>query len=89
MNPDQRESLERKNPHKYGGLGLVSIYVHECQTLLFCVNLYCSKPLPWSLLRSLDAKSAPWYCKRPNQGPVVCSVFLGLLDVLPVQLYTC
>ncbi len=44
MNPDQRESLERKNPHRYGGLGLVSIYVHECQTLLFCVNLYCSKP---------------------------------------------
>lgn len=45
MNPDQRESLERKNPHRYGGLGLVSIYVHECQTLLFCVNLYCSKPI--------------------------------------------
>ena len=35
MNPDQRESLERKTPHRYGGLGLVSIYVHECQTYCF------------------------------------------------------
>lgn len=50
MNPDQRESLERKNPHRYGGLGLVSIYVHECQTLLFCVNLYCSKPAPFGYI---------------------------------------
>ncbi|WP_178084525.1 hypothetical protein [Pseudomonas sp. CFBP13506] len=46
MNPDQRESLERKNPRRYVGLSLVSIYVSMCQTLLFSVNLYCSKPAP-------------------------------------------
>lgn len=59
MNPDQRESLERKNPHRYGGLGLVSIYVHECQTLLFCVNLYCSKPFVSLVLSFTDAKPRP------------------------------
>lgn len=77
MNPDQRESLERKNPHRYGGLGLVSIYVHECQTLLFCVNLYCSKPGSNSLLLGgRESRASPTgLAQRSTAGLVV---YLGV-----------
>lgn len=44
MNPERRIDPEKENPRKYGGLGLVSIYVGLCQSLLFCVNLYFEKP---------------------------------------------
>lgn len=74
MNPDQRESLERKNPHRYGGLGLVSIYVHECQTLLFCVNLYCSKPAIETPARSMGSESVPFLLAWPGGLGWACGV---------------
>ena len=48
-NPDQWRGPETGNPRKYGGLRVVSNFNSLCQTLLFCVNLYYSKPTATAL----------------------------------------
>lgn len=42
--PDQWPVPETENPRRYGGLRAVSNFNMPCQTLIFCVNLYSTKP---------------------------------------------